>query len=453
MSSAIQNHLSVYLGKNDADGYRRFFSNGLMLHLCITAIVLILSCLVSSIILVLAKHFVDPMLVSLLLCISGVTTALTVFSSPYVAVLISHIRLDIIAATTTGCAIVNALLVLLVISSGSGLIGLAIVTLVTGSIGNFILIRAAIKEHPSIAFDRSCLNRGDMKALVRYGGKTFAAQICDVLRFKLDAVIVGSLVSVKMVTHYTIANKLVTTSNDFSMKILAVLNPLFARYVGLNDNERIRRLYVLSLKFTSAFSWLIFMTLIFAGKSFIELWLGPGFRDSFLPMVFLASAFFVARIQAPSISLFYATNTHHYFTYMSLFEGVVNVALSVLFVVRYDMGIAGVALGTLIPMCFTKLIIQPYIVERIGAISLRDYYLLILKSSAVATIIYGICYLLLYFVQIQSYTHIVLWLLLMVCAFGLHLCLSLNPMERTVIVQLAKEFVASSPIVKTRQPK
>jgi O-antigen/teichoic acid export membrane protein len=76
--------------------------------------------------------------------------------------------------------------------------------------------------------------------------------------------------------------------------------------------------------------------------------------------------------QYSGIVLLYSINRHHLFAKMTILEGLLNLVLSLLLVKKF--GVAGVALGTVIPMIFMKMLIQPYLVCSSLNISFREYY-------------------------------------------------------------------------------
>jgi hypothetical protein len=59
-------------------------------------------------------------------------------------------------------------------------------------------------------------------------------------------------------------------------------------------------------------------------------------------------------------------------------EGLANLVLSILLVRHF--GLLGVALGTMVPMAFTKLFVQPWYFCRIMHFDLLEYYTLLAKS-------------------------------------------------------------------------
>lgn len=437
ISSAIQNHLSVFIGKKDLDNYSRIFSNGVFLYFLICLFSIILLIIVSFFIYFFGFHLIEEKeSFMMILLILGINISLNFIFFPYNSVISSHIRQDILAWASIYQNFTYAIFVFVVINTEPNLILLALLTLLVNLSTNFIIFIAAKKIAPYLKFEKKYIERKKIEELLKYSGKTFLAQIGDVLRFKLDEIVIGTFISVSKVTHYSIANRLVSTSNNLLLNVLGVLNPLFARQFGEQNQEKIRTTFILSIKVTVFFSSIIYAFLFILGKPFIILWLGSLYLDSFVPLLLLATAFFIARIQSPSVSILYATNMHHYYAYMNFGEGFINLFLSILFVLFFKMGITGVALGTLISIIITKLLIQPFIICKIVEIKIKDYFFLISKLL-LTIIVYFIPYFI-SFLGITNYLNLLLMGLLICCISCFQIILIFNKYERAYFKNIIK---------------
>ncbi|MFQ5613088.1 MAG: lipopolysaccharide biosynthesis protein [Anaerolineae bacterium] len=430
LSSAVQNHLSICLGRGDDGGFRRVFSNSLLLYALISLAVLGVAGVGLGIVQLLKHRFADPPLLSGVLLLLALNLSLSFVFYPYTSVLISHLRLDLTAGIAVVQLLLNAGLTVVVLQRGFGLVMLALASLGAGLAANVLIFTTARRTVPDLNFRRAHINRRTLRSLSRYSGKTFLVQAGDILRFKIDEITTGALISVNQVTHYNLANRLVTASNGLSSTLLRILNPLFAQYVGMQNPQKLRASFLLSFKLTAALSALIFAALVILGRPFIRLWLGPGYLDAYLPLVLLGGSYLVARSQSPSISLFYATDQHHQFAYLNFFEGIGNLALTLIFVVGYQLGITGVALGTLVSVLVTKLFLQPLLVLRLVDVSLVDYYGLLLRSFASAGLLYGLLYLGGRNFELTTYVQFGLVLTLLLGLFMMHTLLLLDNRER-----------------------
>jgi len=443
VGSALQNHLSICLGKNDPDEYRIIFSNGFFLYFLISAVVFFLVAISLLTVLLLESRFAESHLIAGVMVIIGVNLSISFVFYPYVAVLKSHIRLDVVAWVEVLKILMTAALMVVVLTLGYGLRTLALVTLVASLCSNFVFLSAARRVVPRLGFQRGHLDRNELKSLLIYSGKTFLAQIGDILRFKVDEVVTAAFISVNHVAHYAVANKLATMSNKPSLRFLGILSPLLAQYVGREDEQKLKERFLLGVKVTGAFSVFVYSGLIILGEPFIRRWLGPSYIDSYAPLVILGGAFLMIRTQSTAISLMYAKARHHYYAFMNLSEGVANLGLSILFVKYFGLGINGVALGTLIPTIITRLFIQPMIAARLVKMAVIDYYALVLRIFLLGALIYGPMFLARSVFALTMYWQLGIAFAILSGLFLVHVGLLLNREERTLVSKSIREWYSS----------
>jgi O-antigen/teichoic acid export membrane protein len=155
------------------------------------------------------------------------------------------------------------------------------------------------------------------------------------------------------------------------MRALGVVGPVFMRVDALGDREQMRQTFLLAMRVSALASVTVAGGIIILGERLIELWIGPGYRDAYWPLVILTGALAVGLMQMPSVSFLYASARHKFFAYLSAGEAIANLGLSIILVQHY--GMIGVSLGTAIPLLVTKLILQPPYMCRALALDLRAY--------------------------------------------------------------------------------
>jgi len=85
--------------------------------------------------------------------------------------------------------------------------------------------------------------------------------------------------------------------------------------------------------------------------------------------------------QSPSVQLLFGISKHKFFAWFNSIEGGANLILSILLARKY--GILGVALGTMIPMLMTKLIIQPIYVCWLASVNYMEYVRRMARTLAI----------------------------------------------------------------------
>ncbi len=183
--------------------------------------------------------------------------------------------------------------------------------------------------------------------------------------------VVAAFVGAAAVTHYRIGGALAQSFFDLMLAIGGVFPSVFSRLEGARDFEGIKRTFFFATKITICVSSFIGFGLIAWGKPFIARWMGPSYLDGYPVLVALVLGCVFTSSQGPSVGLLYGTSRHKFLALVNSIEGVTNLALSIILVRM--MGIVGVALGTLIPMTASKLIVQPFYVCRVSHIPYVEY--------------------------------------------------------------------------------
>ncbi len=434
LGSSIQNHLAQESGKKNVDGFNRIFSNGVIIFTVIGFALLAIITTFCVFVITLDQLYLSTGVIGTVLILGiNLTTSFIIF--PYSSVLSAQLRYDIIAIATLLQSILNGALTIISLQLGYGMLALAVAYLISGSLANIFIYFFTKSAFPALRFRTEYIERSIISKLAKYSGKSFITQLGDMLRFRIDEIVTGSFIGIAQVTHYSIANRLVTAANGPTASILGLLNSLFARYHGMQDTGTMRRSLQLSMKLSGALAAFTLAAILLLGKPFIAGWFGAPYLDAYLPAALLGVAYFIARIQSPAISMFYAIDKHEYFAYINLFEGLLNLILSVLFVWQFHLGITGVALGTLIPILISKLLIQPFWVPRFVEMPIQKYYQIIAVILFSTVAIYGASY----WAGVQSISFTPFWQLiataiyLLVCML-LQLLLILDRSEKIILL-------------------
>jgi O-antigen/teichoic acid export membrane protein len=105
----------------------------------------------------------------------------------------------------------------------------------------------------------------------------------------------------------------------------------------------------------------------------------------------------IALTQTPGLQLLYGVSKHHYYAVSNVFEGLLNLLLSVILVKYY--GMYGVALGTAVEMVIFKIFIQPIFICRAAGLSVTDY----IFKTILLTAVKSLFPLLIYFYLLTGY--------------------------------------------------
>ncbi len=378
LSSAVTRHIAGAHGERSQQEVNQIASTSLAMYLAIGSLVFICGAVCAAIGFLFFKPGPELVMFRKLVLISGLATALVVPARVFVGLLNANLRFEISASLEIASYVTRAILTYVMLKSGASVIALGWINLIA-AVGMLIASYAFTRRvSPNLELRFIHCARGTAGKLVRYGSISLVAQIADLLRFQVDALVVASFLGVAAVTHYNVAGSLAQYFISLMLAATGALGPVFSRLEAARDSERMRDVLHLGTKVSVALATFICFGLIAWGRPFIVCWMGAPYLDAYPPLVALAIGVTVALWQTSSLQLLYGTSKHGMFAVFNSLEGVANLILSLVLVRRY--GLLGVALGTMIPMALTKLLFQPWYVCRTAKFDLGDYYRILARG-------------------------------------------------------------------------
>jgi O-antigen/teichoic acid export membrane protein len=296
----------------------------------------------------------------------------------------ASLRFDISAGLEVTSVLLRAIFTWFSLRSGAGITALAWINLGAAALTLLLSAYWSRRVAPELILSPEFIARAVARKLFSYGSISLVAQIADLLRFQVDALVVAAFIGVAAVTHYNIAGSMAQYFISFMIAVTGTLGPLFSRLNGSGDNERTAQVFRFSTKVSVAISAFIGFHILALGRPFITRWMGSSYLDAYPAMVVLTIGATTALCQTPSLQLLYGISKHGLFAVFNSVEGVANLVLSILLV--HHFGLWGVALGTMIPMALTKLCVQPWYFCRIMHFDLWEYYALLARSFSVAAL-------------------------------------------------------------------
>jgi len=371
LAAAVSRYLARSLGAKDEEDCNRVFNTSLRLYLGIGLAALLLSGLIAAAAPLVCRTPADAALFWKLILILGTSIALMFPTRVFKGLLEAHLRFDIAASLELLSLALRTGLIFPVIFMGYGVVGLAWVTVVASLPAMLLQVYFAHRELPFLRLDRKYWQRDTARSLFSYSAYSLIANLANILRFKVDALVVAGYVGLAAVTHYRVGGVLTQYFFDLMSSMFGVFPSVFSRQEGAKDFDALKRTFFFASKCAICVSSFIGFGMLAWGKPFIVRWMGPQYVDSYPVLVLLVTGVTVSLWQGPSVSLLYGISKHKFYAIFNSLEGVANLVLSLVFVHWY--GMYGVALGTLIPIVITRIVIQPIYVCRVANIDYLEY--------------------------------------------------------------------------------
>ena len=307
----------------------------------------------------------------LLFLMVGISVALSFPLGVFGGILEGLQRFYVLNFTNISSTVLRALLVVIALRRGHGLLAVAFITVLLPLIGALvnaaIILRILLLRLNFQYFDRATLRR-----IANYSGTTFIIIVATRLRFKADAVIIGTFLSSAAITYFTIGSRLVDYAGEVVGGLAQIFVPMSSQLQAAGDMDRLRKIFVAGNRACALVIFPVTAILIILGKSIIEAWVGAKYVAASYPVLLILlipSTLMLA--QSASGRILWGMAKHRTWAWVVLIEGSANLILSILLVRHF--GVIGDAMGTAIPLTCTMLFFLPRHVCRLLNIPLRSY--------------------------------------------------------------------------------
>jgi O-antigen/teichoic acid export membrane protein len=307
----------------------------------------------------------------LLFLIVGTAVALGFPAGIFGGVLEGLQRFYLLNSTSICATMMRALLIVLALRHGYGLLMVALITvsmpLISGLV-NAIMVLSILPVR--LRFGN--VNRETVRRIANYSSSTLIILVASRLRFKTDALVIGTFVSSAAITYFTIGSRLVEYAGEVVTGLAQVFVPMSSKSDATGDLAGLRKIFVAGNRACAFIIFPISATLIILGKSVIEAWVGPRYVATSYPVLLvlvLPYTFFMA--QGASGRVLFGMAKHRTLSIVVLLEGSANVFLSIFLVRRF--GILGDAFGTAIPLLCTTMFFLPRHLCRQLKLSVASY--------------------------------------------------------------------------------
>jgi O-antigen/teichoic acid export membrane protein len=381
LNIAATRFVAVKMGADDHQGVNEAVSTAFVVFSVLGGVVAALTVAVAMMVPFMVAAS-DVSLVRTLLLLSGLSVAAGFPFHAFAGVVYGQMRHDLVEMTTVARRILEALFVYLALANGYGLIAYSCVLVVSNQVFSVVIYVIALRMWPSLQLRLKYFQRDLWMDYFRFSAWTTVSQLSDILRLKVDALVIAGFMGTTAVAHFNVGSRLTELSTTLIHRATNFMTPLYARYHAKGELSAIREKMA---DFTRVNSFLAFSAgavLILVGDAFIRRWMGERFSDAYPVMVVLMLGRMVDAVSMPTSNVLHALSKVKFAAYANLAEALAKIALSLVLV--QEMGIVGVAWGTTIPMVVFKLALVPLYTSRAIGMAPWQYYGSVLPSLAIS---------------------------------------------------------------------
>jgi len=303
----------------------------------------------------------------------GATVAQGFVFNVFVGVLMGLQKFYLMARLGIVFAVARAVLIVVLLSAGYGIIMLALVQFVLTLASNLLVYRLCIKHLPYLSVRIVRPRRAEAVKLLNYGKYVLITNVGEKIIFATDSIVIGIFLPISALTYYAIAGSLTEQLRAFITSMASILNPLSSSLEAKRQMHMLATVVLTGAKVAMLLGLPVCIGFILLGERFISLWMGEAYGPTAgLVLAVLASGYLVGLPFYTISGVLYGLGKHRIVAMARVFEGVANLCLSILLVRRY--GLIGVALGTVIPHAIVVVGVLPSILPKLLPIDLREYY-------------------------------------------------------------------------------
>ncbi len=346
---SLVRYVSRAQAAGDDDDLRRTISSAIALY-AIAGIVTLAVCAVVS------WRFgawfkIDPAMLDdarMTVLVAGTSLALGFPLGVFAATLSGLQRYDLANLIGIGIAILRAVLFVIVLRTGGGIIDLAWASLGANLLGHVLTIIAVRRLLPGIGLGLRWINREALGRIGSYSGFAFVGALASSLAFQTDSLVITAFLGAASVTPFALAAGLVDNVRSLVHSATWVLSPTASEMETRGETSHLHAMLVAGSRYSMLLCAPVLAGLIIFGQELLVTWVGPGYRNAGLLLIILAVPTLFSLPQSAASSMLYGISRHKGVVLLSLLNALLNLGLSILWVKPF--GLVGVALGTAVPL-------------------------------------------------------------------------------------------------------
>jgi len=374
LSQAVSKFVAAAIAREDQKEINRICSTGIALN--------IVSCLLSLVITIALLYLgrdhipqgTDFAQVQTYFAIYAGTFSLLFLFRTWNGVLAAEMRWTLLALISMVKNVVVSLSVLIWISGENGLLFLSVVNgagFLFEGIVYWIFARRGFSA--SIRFRHVDWRLGG--ELFRFGLTSLVAQLGQAMRFRSQPYIIVKTIGAEGVAVFSIATQLITYFTNLIRSAFGIFIPHFSRLQAKHDHDGIRQSMLGALWLSYRVSAYVGLCLVFYGGEFVDLWLGPEFRDVQLVLVPMALGSIFSTSIIPAQEFLMGISQHRITAICNIGEGIC-VVLASMFSMMY-WGIIGVGWSFFFCAFIFRAYLLPYYAFRQAGLPFLNYLQLI----------------------------------------------------------------------------
>lgn len=353
LSTAVGRYLAKSRAENNISDINTTVCSAFVVYSVLALIVLFISGIGSFVSLFLIGDENLTSSFALSLFILGASVAIQFPIRSFGGILYASFRYDLSTYVGVITTIIRTTLIFSLISKGYGILTLSIITFISNLVGYFLEFYFVKKIFPELVIHAKHISKERIKELYHYSKVAFASNISEMMRLRTIPFILSTVLGASSVTVFAISQRLVEYIELLITTLTKLLTPIFSSHGTFNKQVE-KALFTSTAVITIIVTYVMLST-FFYGATFIKIWMGDEFSDSYTILSIMLIGFSVVLIHSPMKEMLYGISKHKYCAYTHSLQLALITTFATIGVILNDL--VGLAYGITVGMVFPEFIV------------------------------------------------------------------------------------------------
>jgi O-antigen/teichoic acid export membrane protein len=345
-------------------------------------------------------------IIHLMFAISSVSIVTTLFFNPTGALLSAYERFVFLKISDIIVFLGTTITVVVFLYWDFGVVTMVFISAVF-NVTNLLIRLYYVRNILKIPFPFLKPNKKLVKQIATYAGPIFIVVVIEQIYWKLDNILIGSLLGPVFVTIYAMGVVFQKYILSFATAISRIMTPDLIRKIDAKQSmETLTHNYIGTSRIQLIIVLLITLNLVFWGKPFITIWLGEDYRDSYYVLILILIPFSIEIIGNLRNTFLQVYGFYWHRAIIILIISIINIGFTVFLLKMY--GVIGAALSTSVSLIAGYVVTNSLLRIKVGLNLFLFYKSVWLKILPVILIVASLWFGLSKFMVVNSWTSLII---------------------------------------------
>ncbi|MFP4162799.1 MAG: lipopolysaccharide biosynthesis protein [Chitinispirillaceae bacterium] len=310
-----------------------------------------------------------------------INVCLTLAFNPFRGVLAAYERFIVLKGVEIFQQLLRVALILLLLMGYESVVCIVVADTVCRILA--IVVRVAYTRKLGIHIRLAAVDWNIIKEVFSYSFFITINLIAYEIYWKTDNIILGIMTNASLVAVYSLGAQISSYYSHFSWSLSQVFTSKIVSLVETGaSGQRLTDELIKTGRIQLMIISTVFLCFVFFGRSFIHLWVGTEFDESFTIALVIMIPMTVLLVQNIGITILEAKRKHHFRSVTMLVMSVINI-FSTMVLVKI-MGIIGAAVSTAAGLILGNILMLNFYYHRVIRLDMIRYYAAVGKGILIA---------------------------------------------------------------------